>query len=126
METQPKLLAVMLQGILSLVKPCQDHRAVSAPGFCQNCWHQPHENLESRGEIELIELNGDQDSQRSEYLYLELEIFPWHSTTQFLPPVPIFVDKRGDSKEVLVVDTNSFTIGTLRFLHVTKIKMYSL
>lgn len=102
METQPKGLAtdfVTLQGVLSPVKPCHDHRAVSAPQCCQNWWHQPHGNLESRVEIEL---DGDKDSQRSGQLYLELKIFPWNSTSQFLPPIPIFVHTRGDSREVLV------------------------
>lgn len=79
METQPERLAtefVMLQGVLAPVKPCHDHRAVSAPGFCQSWWHQSHENLESRVEIEFTELDGDQESQRSGQLYLEIKIRP--------------------------------------------------
>lgn len=91
------------------------------PGFCQNWWHQPHGNLESRVEIEL---DGDQDSQRSRQLYLELKIFPWHSTAQFLPPTPISVHTRRQQIS-RVVEINSFTIRNLRCLHVTKIKMYS-
>lgn len=68
MDTQKRLAIefVTLQGVL----PCHVLRAV--PGFFQNWWHQPHENLESRVEIEFIELDGDQETQRSGQLYLEL------------------------------------------------------
>lgn len=110
---------VTLQGVF----PHHDLRAVS--GFFQNWWHQPHENLESRVEIEFIELDGDQETQRSGQLYLELKISPWYSATQFLPTIPMFLHTRGDSREVLVVEINSFTVRNLRCLHVTKIKMYS-